>query len=82
MDEKYAKFLIDRICQLCEKRGITINKLSEMSGISHSTIENMIRGKTLNPRIRTLHKIANAFNMTLAEFLDYPELNDYSFDED
>jgi len=52
-----------------------------MSGVSHSTIENMIRGTTLNPRIATLHQIAIAFNMTLAEFLDFPELNDYSFDD-
>ncbi len=30
----------------------------------------------------TLHKLAIAFNMTLSEFLDFDELNDYSFDED
>ncbi|HIR32296.1 MAG TPA: XRE family transcriptional regulator, partial [Candidatus Faecousia faecavium] len=32
--------------------------------------------------VKTLHKIALAFNMTLAEFLDFEELNNYSFDED
>jgi len=30
----------------------------------------------------TLHKIALAFGMTLSEFLDFDELNNYSFDED
>ncbi|CAN3971881.1 hypothetical protein BCGKFG_BCGKFG_01790, partial [Dysosmobacter welbionis] len=30
---------------------------------------------------RTMHKIAIAFNMTLAEFLDFPDLNNYSFDD-
>lgn len=29
----------------------------------------------------TLRKIALALNMTLAEFLDFTELNDYSFDD-
>jgi len=29
-----------------------------------------------------MHKIAIAFNMTLAEFLDFPDLNNYSFDDD
>ena len=32
--------------------------------------------------VKTLHKLALAFNMTLAEFLDFDELNDYSFDDD
>ena len=31
--------------------------------------------------LHTLHKIALAFNMTLAEFLDFPELNEYSFNK-
>ena len=34
-----------------------------------------------NPTVKTLHKIALCFSMTLSEFLDFPELNDYSFDD-
>lgn len=30
----------------------------------------------------TAHKLAFAFNMTLAEFLDFDELNEYSFEDD
>lgn len=41
----------------------------------------MMSGTTKNPGIVWLHKIANAFNMTLAEFLDFEELNNFSFDE-
>ena len=39
-----------------------------------------VRGLTKNPRVKTLHKLALAFNMTLSEFLDFKELNDYSFE--
>ena len=53
-----------------------------MSGIKQSTLDNIVRGQTHNPKARTLHKLALAFNMTLAEFLDFPELNEYSFDEE
>lgn len=53
-----------------------------MNGVKQSTLDNIVRGMTKNPRVMTLHKIALAFNMTLAEFLDFPELNDYAFDED
>ncbi len=41
----------------------------------------MMSGTTKSPGIVWLHKIANAFNMTLAEFLDFEELNNFSFDE-
>lgn len=52
-----------------------------MSGVKQSTLDNIVRGQTHNPKAKTLHKISIAFNMTLAEFLDFPELNDYSFEE-
>ena len=60
---------------------LSINILSEMSGVSQSTLDNLVNGKTFNPRIRTLHRIALAFSMTVAEFLDFQTLNDYSFEE-
>lgn len=50
-----------------------------MSGVKQSTLDNIVRGITKDPRASTLHKISNAFNMTLAEFLDFEELNDYIF---
>ena len=79
---EYSSFYVRRIRELCRQRGITINKLATMSGIKQSTLDNIVRGLTKNPRVMTLHRIALAFNMTLAEFLDFKDLNDYAFDED
>ena len=78
---EYSDLYVQRIRQLCRERGIAINKLAPMSGINQSTIDNIVRGLTKNPRATTLHKIALAFGMTLSEFLDFPELNEYSFDD-
>ena len=78
---EYASLYIKRIRKLCRERGITINRLAVMSDVKQSTLDNIVRGLTRNPRVRTLHKIALAFNMTLAEFLDFDELNEYAFDE-
>ena len=50
-----------------------------MSGVKQSTLDNIVRGLTKNPRVKTLHMIALAFNMTLSEFLNFEELNNYSF---
>ncbi len=79
---EYSDIYVKRIRQLCKERRIAINKLATMSDVKQSTLDNIVRGLTKNPRVKTLHKIALAFNMTLAEFLDFPELNDYAFDED
>ena len=61
---------------------MAINKLASMSDVKQSTLDNIVRGLTKNPGVKNLHKIAHAFNMTLAEFLDFPELNDSSFEDD
>lgn len=79
---EYSNIYVNRIRELCKQRGITINKLATMSDVKQSTLDNIVRGLTKNPRIKTLHKIAISFNMTLAEFLDFQELNDFAFDEE
>lgn len=79
---EYSDIYVNRIRTLCKSRRITINKLATMSGVKQSTLDNIVRGMTKNPRVKTLHKIAIALNMTLAEFLDFDALNAYSFDDD
>lgn len=78
----YSEIYVRRIRELCKQRGIAINKLATMSDVKQSTLDNIVRGLTKNPRVKTLHKLAIAFNMTLSEFLDYDELNEYSFEDD
>lgn len=78
---EYNEIYVERILKLCKERKISVNKLATMSGVSQSTLDNIVRKITKNPGASTLHKIANAFNMTLAEFLDFKELNEYSFDD-
>lgn len=78
----YSDIYALRIRQLCKDRKITINKLATLAGLKQSTIDNIIRGKSKNPKVKTLHRIANVFGMTLSEFLDFPELNDYSIDDE
>ena len=71
-----------RIRQLCKQHGITINKLATLSGLKQSTVNNILIGSSQNPKVRTLHKIATTFNMTLSEFLDFAELNEYSLEDE
>lgn len=78
---EYHEIITMHIRSLCKKRGFSINKLSEMSGVKQSTLDNIMQGNTKNPGIITLQKLATAFNMTISEFLDFRELNEFSFDD-
>lgn len=78
----YSELYAFRIRQLCKRHDITINKLATLAGLKQSTIDNIIRGTSKNPKVRTLHKIASVFGMTLSELLDFPELNNYSIDDE
>lgn len=78
----YSQIIIERIASLCKQRGFSVNKLATMSGVKQSTLDNIMRGITKNPRLKTLHRLAVAFNMTVSELLNFEEINNYSFEDD
>lgn len=78
----YSDVIILRLTQLCEERKITINKLATLSGITQSTVENIMSGKTKNPKLKTLHKLALGLGMTVSELLDFAEMNETMFDDE
>lgn len=78
----YSDVIILRLTRLCEERKITINKLATLSGITQSTVENIMSGKTKNPKLKTLHKLALGLGMTVSELLDFPEMNETIFEDE
>lgn len=78
----YADAISQRLLALCKEKNITINRLATLSGITQSTIQDVVSGKTKNPKLKTLHKIAIGLNMTLSELLDFPELDETIFEDE
>lgn len=78
----YSDAIIKRLTELCIEQNITINKLATLSGITQSTVENLIKGKTKNPKLKTLHKLASGLGMTISELLDFPEMNETIFEDE
>lgn len=78
----YSDMIILRLTKLCEEQNITTNKLATLSGITQSTVENIMSGKTKNPKLKTLHKLAIGLGMTVSELLDFPEMNETIFDDE
>lgn len=71
----YSDAIRIRLQDLCERRNISVNRLATLSGLTQSTVEYIMDGKSKNPQLITLHKIATGLNMTVSELLDFPELN-------
>ena len=78
----YGEVITKRILALCKEHGITVNKLATRSGITQSTVDNILKGNTKSPGLRTLHRIAQGFGMTLSKFLDFTEMNETPFEDD
>ena len=62
----YSDAIIKRLTNLCVERGITINKLATLSGITQSTLNSMMRGETKNPKLKltTLGSDPNVVNLS------------------
>ena len=59
-----------RIIELCEKNNITLNKLSIISGITQSTLNNIVSGRNNSATVSTVKKICDGLEMPLPDFFD------------
>ncbi|SIN67696.1 transcriptional regulator, XRE family [Parasphingorhabdus marina DSM 22363] len=56
------KLVGDNVCRIRKERGLTQEKLSELSGLSQQYISDLERGKR-NPTIVTIYEIAMALEV-------------------
>ena len=57
-----------RIQQLCNERGITLNNLEIMSGITQSTLNNIISGRNKSMTVSTIKKICDGIEISVLDF--------------
>ena len=57
-----------RINELCCERGITLNKLSIISGITQSTLNNIMSGRNKSTTVSTIKKICDGLEITIIDF--------------
>lgn len=58
----------ERILQLCRDYEISVNKLSSMSGVTQSTVNNIVSGRNNSTTISTIKKLCDGLNITIEEF--------------
>ena len=59
-----------RIFELCQENRIAINKLAHLSGISPSTLKNIVYGRSENPGVVTIKYLCDGLGITLIDFFD------------
>lgn len=58
----------ERILDLWNERGITLNKLGTISGVTQSTINNITSGRNNSTTVSTVKKLCDGLNITITEF--------------
>lgn len=57
-----------RILELCDKYDISVNKLSNISGVTQSTVNNIVSGRNNSATISTVKKLCDGLGITIEEF--------------
>ena len=59
-----------RIIELCKEKNITVNKLATISGITQSTLSNIISGRNNSTTVSTVKKLCDGMNITIRDFFE------------
>ena len=57
-----------RIIQLCQERDISVNKLSSISGVTQSTVNNIVSGRNNSATVSTIKKLCDGLGITIDQF--------------
>ena len=65
-----SQAVIKRIEELCMERNLTINALSNISGVTQSTVNDIVKGTTYNAGIATIKKLCDGLGISIRDFFD------------
>ena len=65
-----AEAVVKRLFELCNERNLTVNKISNISGITQSTVSDIVNGTTTNAGIATIKKLCDGFEISIREFFN------------
>ena len=71
-----AEAVVKRIYELVDERQLTINKISTISGVTQSTVSDIVNGVTSNVKIATVKKLCDGLDISIREFFDSPLFDD------
>ena len=57
-----------RILELCRERTLSINKLCLLSGVTQSTVNNIVSGRNHSATVTTIKKLCDGLGISIEEF--------------
>lgn len=61
-----------RILELCTEREISINKLCSLSGVTQSTVNNIVSGRNHSATVATIKKLCDGLGISIVDFFKAP----------
>jgi transcriptional regulator with XRE-family HTH domain len=58
----------ERILELCRERDISVNRLSFLSGVTQSTVNNIVSGRNKSATVSTVKKLCDGLDISIREF--------------
>ena len=65
-----SQAVIKRIEGLCRERNLTINALCNASGVTQSTVNDIVNGTTYNTGIATIKKLCDGLEISARDFFN------------
>lgn len=59
-----------RILELCQERNISINALSTRSGVTQSTVNNIVSGRNHSTTVATIKKLCDGLGISIQDFFN------------
>ena len=59
-----------RIQELCNERNITVNKLAIISGVTQSTLNNIVCGRNNSTTVSTIKKLCDGLEISIIDFFN------------
>ena len=61
---------------MCRQRHITVNRLATLSGVTQSTLNNIVSGRNNSATVATIKKLCDGLDITLRDFFNVPAFDD------
>lgn len=68
-----SEVVANRILNLCQEQNLTVNKLCTISGVTQSTVNDIVNHNSKNVGIITIKKLCDGLEINITEFFDTPE---------
>ncbi len=67
---KLSEAITLKIFKICDEKNISVNKLASLSCLTQSTVQNLISGKSKNPKLLTIIHICEGLEIPLKDFFN------------